>query len=114
MRLTKARSNQTGPQFPRYRHMYATKRPTCRLMGPLKPFRACGIWSKDHPRARDNLASAHDPPKCARFGAKIMRSSMNKARSDAKPASTFADRALLEGRAACAPFFCAQFPARET
>ena len=24
----------------------------CRLMGPLKLFRGCGIWSKDHPRAR--------------------------------------------------------------
>src|ERR1700687_4437446 len=24
----------------------------CRLIGPLRPFRGCGIWSKDHPRAR--------------------------------------------------------------
>src|SRR5580700_1743865 len=22
------------------------------LIGPLRPFRGCGIWSKDHPRAR--------------------------------------------------------------
>src|SRR6266446_7118280 len=77
MRLNEARPDRAGPKFPLYRHMGATKRPTCRLMGPLKPFRACGIWSKDHPRARDNLASAHDPPKCARFGVKIMRSFIN-------------------------------------
>src|SRR5216683_6487943 len=24
----------------------------CRLMAPLRAFRGCGIWSKDHPRAR--------------------------------------------------------------
>jgi hypothetical protein len=46
-----------------------------------------------------NLASvlvraAHDPPKCERFGDKIMRFfSLKGARSGAKPASTFADRA---------------------
>jgi hypothetical protein len=40
-------------------------------------------------------AVAHDPPKCERFGDKIMRFLKKKrARSDAKPASTFADRAL--------------------
>jgi hypothetical protein len=41
------------------------------------------------------VRAAHDPPKCERFGDKIMRF-LNKmrARSDAKPASTFADRAL--------------------
>jgi hypothetical protein len=40
------------------------------------------------------VRAAHDPPKCERFGDKIMRF-LNKmgARSDAKPASTFADRA---------------------
>jgi hypothetical protein len=40
------------------------------------------------------VRAAHDPPKCARFGDKIMRFLEKKsARSDAKPASTFADRA---------------------
>src|SRR5258708_11279477 len=37
---------------------------------------------------------AHDPPKCERFGDKIMRPIIFGARSDAKPDSTFADRAL--------------------
>jgi hypothetical protein len=46
-------------------------------------------------------AVAHDPPKCERFGDKIMRPlSKMGARSDAKPASTFADRA----RACAAPY----------
>src|SRR5258705_13197957 len=36
---------------------------------------------------------AHDPPKCWRFGDQIMRSFRFGARSDAKPVSTFADRA---------------------
>jgi hypothetical protein len=45
------------------------------------------------------VRAAHDPPKCERFGDKIMRFSKKmRARSGAKPASTFADRAL-----ACAP-----------
>jgi hypothetical protein len=40
------------------------------------------------------VRAAHDPPKCERFGDKIMRF-LNKmgARSDAKSASIFADRA---------------------
>jgi hypothetical protein len=39
--------------------------------------------------------AAHDPPKCERFGDKIMRFfNKMRARSGAKPASTFADRAL--------------------
>jgi hypothetical protein len=38
--------------------------------------------------------AAHDPPKCERFGDKIMRFSQKRsARPDAKPASTFAGRA---------------------
>ena len=37
---------------------------------------------------------AHDPPKCERFGEKIMRPFIGGARSDAKPVPTFADRAL--------------------
>ena len=41
------------------------------------------------------VRAAHDPPKCERFGDKIMRFlNEMRARSDAKPASTFADRAL--------------------
>ena len=36
---------------------------------------------------------AHDPPKCKRFGEKIMRHLIIKRGSDAKPVSTFADRA---------------------
>ena len=79
------------------------------------PFRGCGIWSKDHPRARDNLAAAHDPPKCGRFGAKIMRSFMNCERDRTQNRLPLLLIALvLEGRAACAPFFCAQLPVRES
>jgi hypothetical protein len=41
------------------------------------------------------VRAAHDPPKCERFGDKIMRFlKQMRARSGAKPASTFADRAL--------------------
>ena len=41
------------------------------------------------------VRAAHDPPKCERFGDKIMRFfNEMRARLDAKPASTFADRAL--------------------
>ena len=36
---------------------------------------------------------AHDPLKCRRFSNQIMRSFKFGARSDAKPGSTFADRA---------------------
>jgi hypothetical protein len=36
---------------------------------------------------------AHDPPRRERFGAKIMRHLIFRARSDAKPPPTFADRA---------------------
>src|SRR6202166_3946131 len=34
------------------RQLAERKRGKCRLIGPLRPFRGCGIWSKDHPRAR--------------------------------------------------------------
>jgi hypothetical protein len=37
---------------------------------------------------------AHDPPKCGRFGEKIMRHFMLGAQPDAKPVPTFAGRAL--------------------
>jgi hypothetical protein len=41
------------------------------------------------------MRAAHDPPKCERFGDKIMRFlNKRRARSGAKPVSTFADRAL--------------------
>jgi hypothetical protein len=41
------------------------------------------------------VRAAHDPPKCERFGDKIMRFlNKRRARSGAKPVSTFADRAL--------------------
>ena len=33
-------------------HACAAKSPKRRLMGPFWGFRGCGIWSKDHPRAR--------------------------------------------------------------
>src|SRR5882724_6692847 len=39
-------------------------------------------------------APAHDPPKCERFGDQIMHFLNKRARSDTKPVSTFADRAL--------------------
>jgi hypothetical protein len=40
------------------------------------------------------VRAAHDPPKCERFGDKIMRfSQKNEPATDAKPASTFAGRA---------------------
>src|SRR4051812_29480346 len=45
---------------------------------------------------RPSLA-AHDPPKCGRFGDKIMRQlNIFRARSDGKPVPTFPDRALLQ------------------
>ncbi len=44
------------PRLPRHNANSASEAaraaPKCRLMGPLRPFRGCGIWSKDHPRAR--------------------------------------------------------------
>src|SRR5258708_7139297 len=45
------------------------------------------------------VRAAHDPPKCERFGDKIMRFfNKMRARSNAKSASTFADRALASRR----------------
>jgi hypothetical protein len=41
--------------------------------GAFSGFRGRKIWSKDQPRARETLTHAHDPPKCRRFGVKIMR-----------------------------------------
>jgi hypothetical protein len=84
-------------------------------MRPLKPFRGCGIWSKDQPRARLTIAQAHDPPKCERFGAKIMRSTFELgARSDAKPVPTFADRAPTQGTRGMRALFLCRFFTRET
>src|SRR5260370_42372202 len=86
-----------------------SSRQKCRLMGPLRPFRGCGIWSKDHPRARADLAAAHDPPKCGRFGVKIMRSFIGceRDRTQNRPPLLLI-APVLDGRAACAPLFSAQ------
>jgi hypothetical protein len=46
-------------------------------------------------RKRAQACAAHDPTKCERFGDKIMRPLKIRARSDAKPVSTFADRARM-------------------
>jgi hypothetical protein len=82
----------------------------CRLMGPLKPFRDCGIWSKDQPRAREPLTQAHDPPKCRRFGVKIMCSFLNRERDRTQNRQPLLLIALLaQGTRGCAPFFCADF-----
>src|ERR1700733_11356662 len=37
-------------------HLYERRK--CRLIAPLKAFRSCGIWSKDHARARLTRAPA--------------------------------------------------------
>src|SRR5207302_10284890 len=48
-------------------------------------------------------ASAHDPPKAERFGDRIMRPLIFRARSDAKPVPNFADRALSANRVTISP-----------
>src|SRR5262249_53867906 len=71
--FAKASAGRASPQAPQDR----PNRSKLPVDGRFSGFRRPKIWSKTHPRARETPAHAHDPPKCGRFGAKIMRSFMN-------------------------------------
>ena len=76
------------------------------LMGRFWGFRGCGNWSKDQPRARGSLTQRMIRQSVGGLARRSCAHFQARARSDAKPVSTFADRALVQGDARPArPFF---------
>src|SRR5216110_1105074 len=87
-----------GPQWRQARSGRCVHDGRVRRIAAITPDMVC---PKPHDFAPG--ASAHDPPKAERFGDRIMRPLIFRARSDAKPVPNFADRALFANRVTISP-----------